>query len=180
MRIRNAVSHTDYQNIKKLFLSAFPKEERPPFFLLQRKAQKGKGLFLVLEEDSQFLGFFHLVISQDLVYLAFFAMKEEARSHGYGSQALASLKQRYTGKKILIAREQLDPSAENYALRVRRYGFYCRNGFTDLPCQIIEAGVSYDAMSTAQVQPEEYNRLVLEWGSPLLTKIVGLTMIHKK
>lgn len=176
MLIRNAVSRTDYQNIKQLFLQAFPKEERPPFFLLKNKAGKGKGTFLVIEEGKEFLGFFHLVVSDDLVYLAFFAMKAECRSHGYGSQALVQLKEHYQGRKILIAREKLDPSADNYAMRVRRYGFYCRNGFQDLPCEIIEGRVHYDAMSTAKVKPEEYNRLVQEWGSTWLTKIVVLKM----
>ncbi len=180
MKIRNAVTKTDYQNIKELYLSAFPKEERPPFFLLKHKAQKGKGTFLVIEEEEQFLGFLHIALSNDLVYLAFFAMKEESRSHGYGSQALTLLKQRYAGKKILIAREKLDPAAENYAMRVRRYGFYCRNGFTDLPCEIIEAKVHYDAMSTRPVTPEEYNHLVKEWGSSWILHLVGLEMVNTK
>ena len=180
MKIRNAVTTIDYQNIKKVFLTAFPKEECPPFFLMKRKAQKRKGMLLLIEEEKQFLGFFYIIISKDLVYLAFFAMSEENRNHGYGSKALAQLKQRYEGKRILIACEKLDPSAKNYAIRVHRHNFYCRNGFIDLPCEIIEAKIHYDAMSTGPVQPEEYDRIINEWGSTWMTHFIGLQMVNTK
>lgn len=180
MKIRNAVTKIDDQNIKKLYLSAFPKEERPPFFLLKRKAAHGKGTFLVIEDENRFLGFVHLVIAEKLIYLAFFAMNEESRNQGYGSKVLQELKERYAGRSILIAREQLDPLAGNYAMRVRRYGFYSRNGFHDLPCQIIEANVHYDAMSTGPVQPEDYNQIVKDWAGPVISKIIGFKMIQTK
>ena len=47
----------DYKRIKKLFISAFPPEERPPFFILKSKAEKGKGDMLSIYDGEVFIGF---------------------------------------------------------------------------------------------------------------------------
>lgn len=180
MLLRNAVSKKDYEQIKKLYVTAFPKEERAPFFLLKRKAMHQKGTFLMVEEDHVFLGFLHVILADKLLYLMFFAMQDACRNQGYGSQALHLLQERYKDKHILIAREKIDPAAKDHALRKRRRSFYQRNGFQDLPCSIIEAGVAYDSMSTGPVSPEEYNTLMKAWSSPMLARIVGLKMIPQK
>ena len=62
----------------------------------------------MIEEGEQFIGFLHVVVHSDLVYLAFFAIDEACRGKGYGSQSLQLLKQRFAGKRILVAREALD------------------------------------------------------------------------
>ena len=180
MQLRSELNQQDYQNIKRVYLSAFPKEERPPFFILRRSAEQKKGMFLVIEEEEQFIGFQHIVVHADLVYLAFFAVDDACRGKGYGSQSLQLLQKKYADKKILIARESLDPNTANYAQRVRRYGFYQRNGFHDIPCSIQEGGVVYDAMSAnGDVRPEEYEALVKTWNGPLVRKLIGFSMYEK-
>ena len=180
MQLRNELNQQDYQNIKRVYLSAFPKEERPPFSILRRSVEQKKGMFLVIEEGEQFIGFLHVVVHSDLVYLAFFAIDEACRGKGYGSQSLQHLQQRFAEKRILVAREALDADADNYAQRVRRYGFYLRNGFAEIPYSIKEGGVTYDAMSTnGDVRPEEYDDLVSNWVSPLIRKLIGFSMSAK-
>lgn len=180
MLLRTAVSKKDYQQIHALYKSAFPIREQTPFILLKHQAQRQKGMFLMAEEDHEFLGFLHIIVYQDLVYLFFFAMDDDCRDHGYGSEALELLHKRYPGKKVLLARETLDPSSHNYEERMRRYAFYCRNGYTDLPCTITEGGITFDTMSYGgNVEPEEYNQLVRSWVGPWLAKVTPMHMKRK-
>ena len=40
----------EYKAVKSLFISAFPKEERPPFFILSSRAKRGKGNMLIAKD----------------------------------------------------------------------------------------------------------------------------------
>jgi ribosomal protein S18 acetylase RimI-like enzyme len=177
MQLREQLNKTDYEKIAALYVSAFPKEERLPFAVLKKKAENKKGSFLIIEEGSQFIGFMHISEGPSLVYLAFFAIDEACREKHYGSTALQMLKERYPKKTVLIARESLDPTAENYGQRVRRYGFYLRNGFQDIPYTIHECGIAYDAMSTsADTVPEQYLEAIHAWADPMTFKTIGFAM----
>ena len=68
MQLRNELNQQDYQNIKRVYLSAFPKEERPPFSILRRSVEQKKGMFLVIEEGEQFIGFLHAVFLNNLAH----------------------------------------------------------------------------------------------------------------
>lgn len=180
MQIREATNRNDLKQIKQLYLSAFPKEERPPFSLLCHKAKQNKGTFLLLEDNQYFIGFMHVAKSNSLVYLAFFAIDNQYRGKGYGSQALALLKKNYQDIPILIAREILDPSCDNYVQREQRYHFYLNNGFVDLPYSIQEGNVIYDSMSThPSVKPEQYMDIAHRWAGPIVSKLIGFQMQKK-
>lgn len=157
-------SKSDYSLVKKLYRTAFPPEERQPFFLLKRRAQRGRGELLIAREDGQFIGFVYLISNDELVYLFFFAVEAQARGGGYGSRILELVKEQNRGKKIFLAREPLDERAENNDQRIRRRGFYLRNGFADWPLSIVERGYRFDTMGIGElVTPEEYDALVTHW-----------------
>ncbi len=42
----------DYRLIKKLYISAFPRDERAPFFMLKKRAFQGKAEMLAAEENG--------------------------------------------------------------------------------------------------------------------------------
>ncbi len=170
----------DIPLIKRLYVSAFPKEERPPFFLLRRGLKRQGGQLLVAKENDQFLGFAYLIGTEVLGYLFFFAMEENSRNLGYGSEVLRLLKESYCGNRLFLARETLDQSAHNYAQRLRRHGFYLRNGFVDLPCQIQEGPVVFDVMGIGgEVSAQEYADLMDTWGGKWLRKVIPMKMITK-
>lgn len=170
----------DISQVKRLYLSAFPKEERPPFFLLRRGLKRQGGELLVAKENGKLLGFAYLVGTQSLGYLFFFAMEENCRGLGYGSEVLRLLKQRYCGKRLFLAREMLDETADNYTQRLRRHSFYLRNGFSDLTCQIQEGPVCFDVMGIGgEVSPQEYAELMDAWGGKWLRKCIPMYLISK-
>ncbi len=178
--VLETVKAKDFTKVKRLYLSAFPKEERPPFFLLRRGLRRQAGTLLVAKEQDDFLGFAYLVGTNDIGYLFFFAIDAQYRSCGYGSEVLRLLKEKYVHGRLFLARETLDPSTENYSQRLRRHDFYLRNGFADLPCQIQEGPVIFDVMGIGgQITPREYTDLMDAWGGKWLRKLIPMRMLTK-
>lgn len=170
----------DLPLVKRLYLSAFPREERPPFFLLLRGLRRQGGELLLAKEQGRFLGFAYLVGTETLGYLFYFAIQENCRGLGYGSEVLRLLKEKYRGKRLFLARETLDSTVNNYAQRLRRHNFYLRNGFVDLPCQIQEGAVVFDVMGIGgEVSAQEYAALMDLWGGKWLRKAANMHMINK-
>lgn len=166
----------DFKLVKPLFISAFPKEERPPFFMMKRGVKKANGDLLIVRDGEKFVGFAYLMAGKRAAYLFFLAISDDCRNKGYGSEVLAGLKEAYPDKSIFLAREMLDESAENYTDRVRRHGFYLRNGFIDLVVKIKEGSVIYDVMGTGAVEPSDYEEIMRTWCGKLYCKLVDLRM----
>lgn len=166
-----------WRDVRALYLRAFPAEERAPFWLLKRRAIQSRGELLAIRNGGGFAGFAYVIGNAKAAYLFFFAIADGQRGRGYGSAVLAALKERYAGKALFLARETLDQQAQNYDQRVRRRGFYLRGGFSDLPLQISEAGVTYDVMGVGGAPtPEDYQSLMRAWAGPLLLWLAGLRM----
>lgn len=165
--------------LKALYNSAFPKEERAPFYLMKRKADRGRGELLAVRDGENFVGLVYMICCRDMAYLFYFAIDEPLRGRGYGSKVLTAVKERYHGKRLFLAREQLDPSADNYEQRIKRHYFYKHNGFEDMACRIKEASVIYDVMGIGgKVSEKEYEELITRWSGRLLRKIIDMRLIE--
>lgn len=177
MILRDA-DRRDYKRIKALFLSAFPSEERPPFFTVKLRAQCKKARMLIAEDNGDFIGFAYLICLRDMAYLFFLAISDDMRGRGYGSQVLQLLRREYTGGRLFLAREQLDAQAPNYAQRLSRHSFYIKNGFTDWNCQIKEVDVVYDVMGIGDsISATEYNELITAWAGRLWMRLIDMRLI---
>ncbi|MCQ2506948.1 MAG: GNAT family N-acetyltransferase [Lachnospiraceae bacterium] len=185
MLIIKKADKSDFKKIHKLYVEAFPKEERCPFFFLKHRAVKGKGELLSVyskEADKEtFIAMVSILSNDEIAYLFFFAIQKEYRGKEYGSQILKMLPELYEGKKLFLAREQLDDNAENNAQRIRRHNFYLRNGFEDWPLLLQEASVIYDAMGIGSpIEPEEYEKLLTNWGGRLYTHFIKIKGYKKE
>lgn len=146
---------------RRMFLEAFPREERPPFFLLERAAGKPAVDFDGIYDGGLLVGLAYTVRNDEAAYLFFFAIRKESRGHGYGGQALELLKERYRGRTLFLALECMDANAENYAQRLNRHRFYEKHGLRDMPCRIREAFMTYDVMGVgAAPDPGVYKNLM--------------------
>lgn len=116
--------------IKRLYKSAFPAEERKPFRLLQYKQRRGVCEILTID-DGGFAGLAVSLIHGDIVLIDYYAIGEQTRGRGTGSRAIAQLCERYVGKRVVLEIEAPDDTAENGEQRVRRKRFYLRNGFEE-------------------------------------------------
>ena len=81
-----------------------------------------------------------------LHFLLFFAVPEARRGTGCGSAMLSALRETYD--TIVLNMELLDPQAENYPQRQRRFRFYQRNGFFDTFYHVWEVGGKFRVLST--------------------------------
>ena len=145
--------------IKKLYISAFPKDERLPWFVLRLSAlRKDIRLHAYLDGDT-FCGFTHSVTRHGLHFLLFFAVEESLRSRGYGSAILSALKQEH--KTLVLNIEPLNPDAPDFPQRQNRYRFYRRNGFYDTGCHVEEKDGIFRVLSTApEVDTFAYRKLL--------------------
>lgn len=165
--------------IRKLYRAAFPKEERAPFGMMARKARQGKGRMLAARDKDGFAGFAYVADGSRCVYLLYLAVSPEKRGTGCGSAILAKLREMYRDKRIFLAREALDPAADNYNERVRRREFYLRCGFEDLSCKIREYKLTYDVMSTGgDVTPDDYAEIVAPWCGKFLVKHAPMKLFY--
>ena len=58
-----------WKEIKTIYMEAFPKCERKPFFLLRQSIKRKKAVLAVAAEGNQLLGFTVFVVYKDMVIL---------------------------------------------------------------------------------------------------------------
>ena len=163
-----------WKKLKKLYIDAFPADERAPFYMMKRNAKRGRGEMLAAYDNNELVGMAYIIGDTELGYLFYFAIMPGLRGKGYGSKILSLLRERYSGGRLFLAREQLDKSADNYQQRLKRHEFYLKNGFTDLNATIQEANVVYDVMTTSgEVSPQEYADLMLNWAGRFMFRRIG-------
>ena len=142
-----------------LYRSAFPKEERLPWWML-RLCAKRRGVELCgYVADGVFCGLTYHVVTDDGVMIMFFAVDGALRSKGYGSAILTHLKARYASKALLLHVEPLDePTVPNYADRVRRLHFYEKNGFRDTGIDVFDVGGRFRVLACGETNIEKAYR----------------------
>ena len=169
------VHSPDFGRMKRLYKTAFPVDERAPFFLLSQMAKKEDVDFWGIYNDQKWVGLMYVVSEGDLSYLFYFAIDESERGKGCGSGALKALREKYRGGRIFLAIEQLDKSAPNYDERVKRKSFYERSGFTALNQRLREGSVVYELLGIGgRVEPAEYRRLMEKSVGRIMLRLVPM------
>jgi GNAT superfamily N-acetyltransferase len=123
-------SKTDKERIREIYVSSFPSYERMPFFMLVNSAKKNNGFDLLgIYDNDALIGFFYVILQNDICLILYFAIDAQRRSRGFGSQALELIKEHYMGKRIFLYIEQINSKAQNHEQQIKRKDFYLRNGF---------------------------------------------------
>lgn len=118
-----------WAQIKEIYLEAFPKHERKPYFALRHSVKK-KAMVMTATEGDQLLGFTVLIPYQDMVMVDYLAVSSKIRSKGTGSYIMEHVCKDFADKKIVLLIERLDDAADNREQRIARRKFYLKNGFT--------------------------------------------------
>ena len=108
---------------------AFPECERNSLDDMYVSDTAERIEILGIYDDNAVVGFFIVRKYESIRYLAYFAVSQDKRSAGIGSQALKLLMERYPDAQIVTDFETPDDNCENNAFRLRRRDFYLRNGF---------------------------------------------------
>ena len=153
----------DYRKqVKHLFVTAFPREERPPMWMLTRRCRQGKARFRAVVDSGRFVGLTYVIGDDRVKTLMFLAIDESARDGGYGSAILKKVRAEYPDQKLFL---NIEPPDEN--------AFYERNGLSCLDYQVREAGVTYEMMTYGEyVTRDEYEEVMRVMYGSLLYKII--------
>ncbi len=162
------------KQIRNLYKSAFPANERAPLFLLFRRTDNGRDSFYAVLDNNKFIGLTYTISTKTVVYVFFLAVTEENRGAGYGSKILDSIKKMHSDKTVILLIEDTDnQNADNLDERIRRLEFYKRNGFKQLHIKINEAGVDYELMGTdTTVTLSDFLALMKDYLGAFLFKII--------
>ena len=134
--------------IKRLYHTAFPKEELLPWAVVRLLTiQKCVNLTGYYQEEI-FAGFTFTAETEDILFVLFFAVEDKKRGQGLGSEILRYLKENNPEKTIVLNVEPLDEAAENNDQRIRRMEFYKKNGFYDTGYNIREVGGVFRVLAT--------------------------------
>lgn len=159
----------------RLYISAFPKIERHSLREIHAAARKGRAEYLAFYEGRKFVGLTYLIVRENVALLLYFAVNPKMRNMGYGSSILQSLKERYSGKDLVILIESIYDACDNKEMRVRRMNFYLRNGLRDtgLIHSTIDGGANYIILNSREpFRLEAYKALFQDYPFPTyLSKI---------
>lgn len=131
---------------KRLYLQAFPREERLPWWVLRLNARRKDIDLTAWLDGDRFCGFTYSVTEDTLHFLLFFAVEEQLRGNGYGSRILSALRAEHD--TVVLNVELLDSKAENYRQRKLRFDFYQKNGFHDTFYHVWEVGGKFRVLGT--------------------------------
>lgn len=162
------------KQIRKLYRSAFPANERAPLFILFKRTDNGRDSFYAVVDSGDFIGLVYTISSPKFVYVFFLAVAEEMRGKGYGSRILAQLKEMHGDKAVcLMIEDPEENDAKNIDERINRLRFYERNGFGRLYIKINEAGVNYELLGTdTSVTQTDFLNMMKDYLGTFLFKII--------
>ena len=135
-----------YAEIKTLYDSAFPKNERKEIKYLLEKGQD-VGEVYAFFDGEKFVGFTCLLSYHTICHVIYFAVAENLRDEGYGSKIIKAVCEAKKRKRVLVDIEMEEDDAPNEAQRVKRKEFYLRNGFKDTEITYRWEGEDYEILS---------------------------------
>lgn len=79
------LEQTQWAAVKEIYMEAFPKQERKPFFILKHSVKKGKAKVFTAMDGEVLLGFVVAIPYKDMVMVDYLAVSSKIRSRGTGS-----------------------------------------------------------------------------------------------
>lgn len=121
----------DKQHVKEIYMAAFEKADRMPFWLMQVMSRLWHTEFLAFYDGDILCGFVYIATLRKLTFIMFFAVDESLRSMGYGGRILDKVAQLHTNCKMIVSCEPCDEGANDIATRLRRKQFYLHNQYCE-------------------------------------------------
>ena len=148
------------EEIKQLYLDAFPFEERIPFYIMVLVGNDKGVEFLSIYDDDTWLGFIHTLVGDELSYIFYFAIDNRLRQSGYGSKILHEYKKIHP--RLSLAIEPIEENSDNIKQRRKRLEFYKKNGFETLDTKVVEMGIEFELMGAKgmEIKENDYKKLV--------------------
>ncbi|OEH54375.1 hypothetical protein AQ616_11485 [Oceanobacillus sp. E9] len=151
----------DINKLKRLFIKAFPKNERLPLWFLLMKADKDFVDFIGFYDEDDFIGFTYLITNKDLTFVLYLAIDSSQRSKGYGGAVLSKIKELYPNNRLILNIEAIISNSQNYEQRVKRKNFYIKNGYVNSGIMLKENKDYFEIMiNQNELIEKEYSELI--------------------
>ena len=154
----------DNKELKELYESSFPIEERMPYEKFFLPFDSIELDFRAYYDGDTFIGFFIAYRMKKYSYAAFLAVTEKLRGRGYGLKIVLDILEKSKTDIPLLGEvespEQKD--APNLEIRKRRLAFYLRNGVVDTGIHLTHNGVEYIIVTTTKepIPQEDLDEIV--------------------
>ena len=162
--IKEAFEEKQLEQIHQLYEAAFPASEKKPFSLILEKRASGAVEILAIEDDKKrFRGLIITILYKDMVLIDYFAIDEESRGIGIGSDILKLFTARYAKKRVFLEIEStVSELVEDYDIKIRRKAFYEKNGLTSQDYLVNLFGVEMEIMTFhCNICFEEYHEMLV-------------------
>lgn len=141
------VKRNHIRAVKELYITAFPKIERKPFWLMMLNQKRGKMKIFCIEDNNEFVGLAVMAEYADKALLLYFAIQGDKRGRSYGSKALHMLMKHYKGKCFYLEIESTEKECDNKEIRLKRKSFYKKNGMVETGLNVNLFGVEMEVLS---------------------------------
>ena len=148
MNMTKATGILPWLRIYQLYRSAFPRCERKPFSMIYKMSRAGKTDTWYVTDQGRFVGLAITINGPDRILLDYFAIADQHRNGGYGSQILRQLIQHYEPKSLFGEIENVIDEGDDLPLRKRRKQFYLRNGLKEMGVMVYLFGVKMELIGT--------------------------------
>ena len=152
------------EDVRRLYESAFPKEEQIPWKDLMRLMKTMSLDFTVYYEDGNLVGLTIVYPRPQFNWFWYFAVPEKFRGQGIGQRILTQLIEKYGGRSNILDMESPEQVCENSEQRKRRHAFYLRNGFRDTGVGKSFKGIDYTIMMIGEgtFTQHDYDQIINE------------------
>lgn len=169
----------DIKELKKIYLEAFPKSERKPFFSIKGAINEGRSRVFVAKEENKLIGFIITIPYKNLVLVDYLAVSNKVRSKGTGSMLMKKIIEYYDEKIIVLEIEKLNKDSDNCEQRISRKNFYLKNGFKNTHFNINGVSGEMEVLSYQDdVKEEEFLNLMKYALGPLFYKFSKLEVVR--
>ena len=130
----------DIAVLERINEEAIPENERIALDDMMRTGAETIGIY----ENGEPAGFLCVRYYSGIQYLAFLAVRRDLRSRGIGGQAVRTLISLHPDRKTIVEYEAPGRDCAADDIRVRRKGFYLRNGFYDTGWNTFYDGTEFE------------------------------------
>lgn len=167
IELRKPGNYMHWLGLYRLYLQAFPPEERKPFGIIMKMHRSGRADVWRIIRDGRFAGFATTVNGGDLILLDYLAIDRRRRGQGIGTAAMAQLQKTYADKGFFVEIESTREDAPNRAQREKRKRFYQAAGMEDLGVEAAVFSVRMELLgSRCSMDFEGYRNFYRDYYSP--------------
>ena len=175
----NFANKNQWKEIKEIYMEAFPKSERKPFFIIKHSVKIGKAQIITAIENDILQGFAIIIPYKNMIMLDYLAVSHKTRSNGTGSKIMSELCKQFSDKKIVLLIERVDGNAKNNQQRIARRKFYIKNGFRSSHIFINGVSGNMEILNNGKsVSYQEYMELQQYALGKLLFKLSKITLVE--